>query len=398
MATATTLVPQFPLLERQRAIRFGRTLLVTALLLAGAMVTLDALVDPFQQYRKPGWYEPRFYRPLQRHIDPGLAKHYDYDTVITGSSMMENYRNSEAGTILHGKVINLAMGAATASELRELLRTVLATGKAKHIIFDLNFNAFSGSPTAQVVTEPLPLYLYDDQRWNDIHYLLQSQTLAKSVEIALGLQRGRYSTDADAPWYWADEYTFSKETVLRGLDLANINRDFRQPPRTLDGMRASFETNLTPLFRAHPEVRFSLLYPPYSALAWADFRQREQLEVSLAFKRVVFDAVGNLPNVALYDFQGRLDWVTDLGNYKDIYHFSPRISRDLLAAIAAGSDRVDAGSLDASAVALRTLAISTLPSAVDPTNGRARSGQASAASPSAPANATPQSGTAAAAR
>ena len=355
MAGATSLVPQFPLLERQRAIRFGRTLLVTALLLAGAMITLDALVDPFQQYRKPGWYEPRFYRPLQRHIDPGLAKHYDYDTVITGSSMMENYRNSEAGTILHGKVINLAMGAATAYELRQLLMTVLATGKARHVIFDVNFNAFSGSPTAQVVTEPLPLYLYDDRRWNDLHYLLQSQTLAKSTEIALGLQRGRYSTNADAPWYWADECAFSKEAVLRGLDLANINRDFRQPPRTLEGMMASFENNLLPLFRAHPEVRFSLVYPPYSALVWKDFQQRNQVAVSLAFKRAVFDAVRNLSNVALYDFQARLDWVTDLNNYKDIYHFSPRISREMLEAIADGKYRVDQNSVVEFDGILRTL-------------------------------------------
>ena len=355
MATATTLIPQFPLLERRRAIGYGRTLLVTAVLLAGGIATLDALVDPFQHYRKPGWYEPRFYRPLQRHINPGLAQHYDYDTVITGSSMMENYRNSEAGAILHGKVINLAIGAATAYELRQLLTAVLATGKARHIIFDLNYNAFSGSPTAQVVTEPLPHYLYDDRRWNDLHYLLQSQTLAKSAEIALGLQRGRYSTNADAPWYWANDYAFSKTAVLRGLDLADINRDFRQPPRTLDGMLASFETNLLPLFRAHPEVRFSLVYPPYSVLVWKDFQQRNQVAVSLAFKRDVFDAVRDLANVALYDFQARLDWVTDLNNYKDIYHFSPRISREMLEAIADGKFRVDPNSVVEFDGILRTL-------------------------------------------
>ena len=355
MATATTLIPQFPLLERRRAIGYGRTLLVTAVLLAGGIATLDALVDPFQHYRKPGWYEPRFYRPLQRHINPGLAQHYDYDTVITGSSMMENYRNSEAGAILHGKVINLAIGAATAYELRQLLTAVLATGKARHIIFDLNYNAFSGSPTAQVVTEPLPHYLYDDRRWNDLHYLLQSQTLAKSAEIALGLQRGRYSTNADAPWYWANDYAFSKTAVLRGLDLADINRDFRQPPRTLDGMLASFETNLLPLFRAHPEVRFSLVYPPYSVLVWKDFQQRNQVAESLAFKRAVFDAVRDLANVALYDFQARLDWVTDLNNYKDIYHFSPRISREMLEAIADGKFRVDPNSVVEFDGILRTL-------------------------------------------
>jgi len=349
------LVPSFPLLPRERIRRYATTLVAGFGFFIAAVAAIDFAVDPFQHYRKPAWYEPRFYRTLQRHIDPGMAKHYDYDTVITGSSMMENYSNAEAGRILGGKAIDLAMGAATAYELRHLLGTILATGKARHIVFDVNFNAFAGTPTAQVVPEPLPLYLYDDAWWNDGRYLLQAQTLLRSAEILLGAG-ARHARSPDQPWAWSDEYAFSKEAVLRGLDLANINRDFRQGPRTLEGMRASFETNLLPLFRAHPQVRFSLVYPPYSALVWKDFAQRGQVDVSLAFKRYVFDAVRSLPNVALYDFQPRRDWVTNLDNYKDIYHFSPAISRAMLESIAADIDRVDAAQLDASEAFLRALA------------------------------------------
>lgn len=348
-------IPAFPLLPRERVRRYAIALVACFACFIAAVAAIDFAVDPFQQYRKPTWYEPRFYRTLQRHIDPGMAKHYDYDTVITGSSMMENYSNAEAGQILGGTAINLAMGAATAYELRHLLDTILAAGKARHVVFDLNFNAFAGSPTAQVVPEPLPLYLYDDARWNDGRYLLQAQTLLRSAEILFGAG-ARHARPADHPWAWSDEYAFSKQSVLRGLDLGNINRDFRQGPRMLEGMRASFEANLLPLFRAHPEVRFSLVYPPYSALVWKDFAQREQVEVSLAFKRYVFDAVKSLPNVALYDFQSRRDWVTNLDNYKDIYHFSPAISRAMLESIAAGTDRVDPAQSAASEAFLRVLA------------------------------------------
>ena len=367
MAATTThrsIAPQFPLLERRTVLRYALALAIAGATLAGAVMVINFAVDPFQHYRKPTWYEARYYRPLQRYVNPGMARHYDYDTVITGSSMMENYRNAEAGAILGGKAINLAMGAMSAWELRQLLTTIIAAGKAKHIILDLNFNAFAGSPEMQVVTDPLPLYLYDDNPWNDVRYLLQAQTLGKSVEIALGMKRGRYSTDAGQPWYWADEYEFSSKATLRGLDLGNINRDFKQPPRRLEGMRASFEANLLPILRAHPEVRFSLVYPPWSALVWEDFRQRGQVEVSLAFKRGVFDAVRGLPNVALYDFQPRLEWVTNLDNYKDIYHFSPAISRDMIAAIAKGSDRVTPESLPESEAALRSLSAASIPQPV----------------------------------
>ncbi|MEP6702446.1 MAG: hypothetical protein ABJB04_05585, partial [Betaproteobacteria bacterium] len=294
MSTAAPIVPQFPLLERARARNYAIALLASLILLTGAIAALNFVVDPFQHYRKSSWHEPRFYRTLQRQIDPGLAKTYQYDTVIMGSSMMENYSNAEAGKILGGTLINLSMGAASAYELRQLLATIIAVGRAKHIVFDLNYNAFAGSPTMQLVPEPLPLYLYDDIGWNDVHYLLQTQTLLRSAEIVLGFSRGRFSTNADSPWAWADEYEFSKQSVLRGLDLSDINRIFKQAPRTLDEMRASFETNLLPIFRSHPEIRFSLVCPPYSALVWKDFRQRDQVEVSLAFKRYVFDAVKSL--------------------------------------------------------------------------------------------------------
>ena len=353
-------LPQFPALPRDRVRRFGITLVVTFVIVASTIIAFDAWVDPFQQYRKPSWYEPRFYRTLQRHIDPGIAKNYDYDTVITGSSMMENHRNSDAGAILGGKVVNLAMGAATAYELRHLLTTVISAGRARHIIFDLNYNAFSGSPTSQVVTEPLPLYLYDNRRLNDIGYLLQAQTLEKSLDIALGAKRGSYSTNPDAPWYWGDDYPFSRESVLRGLDLANINRDFRQAPRALEGMMASFQGNLVPIFRAHPEIRFSLVYPPYSVLVWKDFAQRNQIDVTLAFRRAVFDVSRDLANVSLHDFQTRRDWITNLDNYKDIYHFSPVISRDMLFSIVRGTDRVDAASVASSEVFLRELAAAAI--------------------------------------
>ncbi|MEO8137201.1 MAG: hypothetical protein ABI831_24875 [Betaproteobacteria bacterium] len=359
MSTASPYIPQFPLLGRGRARRYGTALLAAMALIIAAIAFIDYAVDPFQQYRRPAWYEPHYYRTLQRFINPGIAKRYDYDTVITGSSMMENFSNAEAGAILHGKVVNLAMGAMTAYELHELLATIIAGDRARHIVVDLNFNAFAGSPAMQVVTDPLPLYLYDSKWWNDGRYLLQAQTLARSAEILLGWRRGRFATDPDKPWYWADEYEFSGKATMRGLDPANINRDFKQGPRTLEGMRASFDANLLPMLRDHPQLRFSLVYPPYSALVWTDFAQRDQVEVSLAFKRYVFDAVKSLPNVALYDFQPRREWVTNLDNYKDIYHFSPAISRAMLEAIAQGSDRVDVDSIGGSEAVLRSLSQST---------------------------------------
>ena len=89
---------------------------------------------------------------------------------------------------------------------------------------------------------------------------------------------------------------------------------------------------------------------------WRDFAQRNQLDFTLAFRRRVFEALRGLPNVALHDFQTRRDWVTNLDNYKDIYHFSPMVSRDMLISVARGTDRVDERRLMEAEPVLRELA------------------------------------------
>ena len=68
-----------------------------------AIGAFNAGVDPFQQYRLARDYPPRFYTSFHRFIAPGLAKHASYDTVLVGSSIVENTRNSAIGRACGGR-------------------------------------------------------------------------------------------------------------------------------------------------------------------------------------------------------------------------------------------------------------------------------------------------------
>ena len=56
------------------------------------------------------------------------------------------------------------------------------------------------------------------------------------------------------------------------------------------------------------------------------------------------------PNVEIYDFSSRVDWITDLDSYFDYSHHSSDVSDKIMRAMAAGENRVlsaedmDAGS------------------------------------------------------
>jgi len=320
--------------------RFVATMMAVALGLAAAVMAFNAWVDPFQHYRKAERFAPRFYNAWQRYENPGIAKHYDYDRIVTGSSLMECVLPADVDRLMGGRTINLSVSAQTAYDAGRLLSVALATGKPRHVIMNVDYNAFSGAPDRSGFAEPFPGYLYDDTVLDDLPYVLGAGTLRKSLETLLGLHWSRFGTDPSRMWYWADGYQFFAAKAVQGLDPDNLNARFRQPARTLAGMQASFEANLAPLIERHPEVRFSFVYAPYAILVWLDFRQRSQLEVTLAFREWLFKRTRAYPNVEIFDFHAEPAIVMDLDHFTDIYHFSPKVSQALIAAMAEGRYRL----------------------------------------------------------
>ena len=341
---------------------FIRNSIMAALVLLAIAGVIDYEVDPFQQYRVPTFYKPRFYHPYQRYENPGIARHYDYDRVIVASSFFENISGSEVDRAFGpGRTMNLCLSAMTAYDARKLLEVVLAARKVKQVIYTVDYNAFSGAPNRTGLPEPLPAYLYDSSIWNDYPYLLSILTLRKSANILMHRDESGQSTDADKPWYWANEEEFSAKAVVRHLDPDDLNRRFAQPPRTMEGMWKSFEANVPALVAAHPDTEFLFVWPPYSLLVWMDFRQRGQLDVSLDFKRRFVQALAKYPNAHIFDFQARTEWITDFDQYRDIYHFSPRISSEIVRELAADRERETTANVEAYIARNREMAMANDP-------------------------------------
>ncbi len=324
------------------------TLALTALSLA-AIALLNWKIDPFQQYRLSNGDQARYPRALQRYINPGLAKNADYDFVITGSSLMENYDLAEVNRLCGAKSINLATSAMAGYEQRKILEVAIGHRAPRRIVMTLDFNSFAPPEDSSLpeIPDPLPLYLYEDNLLNDFRYLISGPVTMRTLSILRGVRIGNDSTDYNRAWSWDHEVTFARARALKDIDPGNINRRFKQGPRTGERMRSSFETNIVALITQHPGTEFNLIFPPYSIVVWADFVQRAQLDVSLEFKRQVFQRTESLSNVRIFDLQWDRDIIQNLDLYSDIYHFNPAINRQMLGAVC-GNDaryRVTARSL-----------------------------------------------------
>ena len=348
--------------QRSAARTWCRAVAATLVTLFTAIIVSIIVIDPFQQYHLSTRFTPRFYSLHHRFINPGLAKHADYDTIATGSSIVENTRDEWVEHYCGGKAVNLAMPAMSAYEQGLLLQTALRSRPVKRVLMTLDFNSFAGGVREhQSVAGALPTYLFDRNPFNDLPYVLSWDVLEKAWRVLRGDRSERFTTDPKAPWYWADQRHFDRVSAVRNLDPDNLNKAYAQPSRSLDGMAASFDANLLPLLRAHPETHFDLIWPPYSILVWADFVQRGQLEVSLAFKRLVFEQTRALANVSVVDFQPVAEITHDLDLYADLYHYAPQINETIVRVTCAGGERVSAGTLDEGIETLRRQALAADP-------------------------------------
>ena len=70
--------------------------------------SITAYVDPYMHFHKP--LTDKYYYGLnnQRSQNDGITKHFDYDTLITGTSMTENFRTTEADRIFGCNSIKVA--------------------------------------------------------------------------------------------------------------------------------------------------------------------------------------------------------------------------------------------------------------------------------------------------
>jgi hypothetical protein len=322
---------------------FAWTVLVTIGALALA-ATAVYVVDPFQVYRKPTLYKPVFDDSYSTM--PGIIRHYDYDGIVVGSSMCQNFRISDIRQRLDWNCVKLTPAGCRPATIRLLTTMACAHRPVKHVLLGLDVLNFGGDPDSHRVT--LPDYLYDDTPWNDYRYLWNRTVLFEKIPDALKanfLKKPKYRQKLDADRMWAWDFEDGRKQYGRAaVMLEDEAQGWSRPAPINDAearrMRASFEKNILALVRAQPKTEFVVFLPPYSAQAWLRASQCGNLERLLAFKRqAVCDLLAE-PNVKLYDFQDEAEIVCNLDNYKDPTHYSPAINRLILGRIAQDRNRV----------------------------------------------------------
>lgn len=102
--------------------KFIKIFFSLSLLFLSIVALFNFIIDPYQQYRKPTLYKT-FYGGNQRALNTGLAKNHNYNSVVIGSSMTENFLISKVSEIINNP-IKLSISGGSAHEIFNTLNTV----------------------------------------------------------------------------------------------------------------------------------------------------------------------------------------------------------------------------------------------------------------------------------
>ncbi|OPA78512.1 hypothetical protein BVG16_11625 [Paenibacillus selenitireducens] len=306
---------------------------ILSLVFSSLLIVINVVIDPLQVYHKASWYKPIFSRE-ERYQNPGLAKNYDYDTIIIGTSMTQNFRPSEVGQILNGTTMKLSMEGSTADEHYQIAKLALSTGKVKKVLWGLDY--FSLKTNTEEAVEQFPKYLYDDQIWNDYQYWFNYSTYALLMKSLWQMIKGANNTNLDLLNNWNNSATFSKEKVAEAYDKAYQEEYyFGLNEEGLEVVQKNFNDYIFSLVKAYPDVEFYFYYPPYSVLrqvVWYN-TNHERFTNQLDMRKWMFAQFSTVSNVKLYDFQSESEWTYQLGLYADLSHHHQDVNSWIVQAI-----------------------------------------------------------------
>ncbi len=300
------------------AFRFISIVLIGAIFMSAVVY----IIDPLYKYR----ISDTKYILSEQYSSPGLVRFYEYDTLLIGSSMVQNTDMEHFNNKLNVNAIKIGIGGMGLLEQGKYISLANEKKDVKkyYICVDL------ASINKPIRTNS---YLFEDDAFSQIKYFFNYEVWTRYIPVDVGLimadlfgidipKSAEKATDVKRMGEWKDGAVFGKEQIIHNY----INKKFAVSEVDKTDLVETSKKNIDVFFEEVDisKAEYNFFFPPYSALAWYDFQQDECFEEFLEIKEYFVEkATSSRANV--YDFQSD-EMVLNLDNYKDTTHYSPKIN------------------------------------------------------------------------
>ena len=313
------------------------------------------IYDPLQIFHKPWGRKTTFHKNMRIQA-AGILKNYDYDSLIFGSSMLENTSSHKASKTLGGHFINISMSGSDFLERTIVLNNILKKKHIKQVIFTLDNY---GLIYLRKGDKNYPLenwaYLYDNNPINDFKMYLNKKYIGCLLSFSNDVQCIGRNKDLDRPNNWINR----KDDMMRFGKLDNwfklktshpMHNVFKSTQKKFTTKKSIYKqpnkikqlaikkylyNTLISMIKDNKKTKFIFIIPPYSIIQQALTAQYSSFHFYnyIYSIKYLISATQKYNNVKIYGW-GNHSFTQDIANYRDYWHYHPKINSWMIDAIA----------------------------------------------------------------
>ncbi len=309
-----------------------RTFTIISVLLLILFGAATVIVDPYFHYHSP--IDGMSYRlDDERYINDGISRHFEYDAIITGDSMTQNFKTTQFDELFGTKSIKIPYAGTSYKELWDAIdRALDRNADVKTVL--VNIDGDSMAQEDYMRYESYPEYLYDDNPFNDLNYIWNKDIfMYGTLHNIRATLTGEASTTFDEYASWEHEKGYDK---MMG-SIERIDSPITQGTDFHDGRKypviSNICNNVVAVTEKYPDTEFVIFVAPSSIAKWCELYEQEALYYRIKRYETALELLTAEGNIRVFGFQDCFDIVDNPDLYSDAVHYDSQINERILQMI-----------------------------------------------------------------
>lgn len=299
-------------------------------LILGSIAAVNIIIDPFLHYH-PMLSFLEYPLKDERYLNDGIARNYDYNAIITGTSMAQNFKPSEFDDLWGARTIKLCFSGGSYKEINDNIERVISyQNNLKYVVRSLDGNRLI-YPADYYEYNGYPVYLYDNNPFNDVEYFWNKEVLPKTLAVINYTRAGNKTISWDEYGSWSSGKLFGREAVLSSfVKMPEYEEEHFLSETDYKNIAENVQKNVLDTAIQNPDIQFYVFFPPYSICYWEALVRTKQLNAQLEAEEMAVELLLEADNIHIFAFSDNLELISNLDNYTDTLHYGEWINSDIL--------------------------------------------------------------------
>ncbi|MGJ0366215.1 hypothetical protein [Aliarcobacter cryaerophilus] len=310
--------------------------------------------DPMQIFHKSYIQQELHLHGNMRQQAAGIINNFEFDSIIIGTSMLENTSSFEASKLLGGNFVNISLSGSDFYERNFVLSHALKNKDIKYVIYSIDVDSYNlRKGHRRYPTETFD-YLYDKNPFNDFKAYWNKKFFKCFLTFSTKPNCIGNKKTLEYPNVWFTSKTHSDrfgglDNWFKAKNNSQIKGAFSSIVSTSEKIKKGEKIPLDDIeennkkhedylneylldnVKKYKNTKFIFVFPPYSRMLYAQWKQYNQpnYEIHKAIIKYLVQQSVLYKNLEIYGYEDK-EFLDDIANYKDLSHYHQWINSMML--------------------------------------------------------------------